>query len=85
MVAADNKYPDDDWKAQCWDQQVGGDHYKKLPIQPLEYALVNNLGIMEHAVIKYTTRHQDKGGAQDIRKGIDYLIKILKHKYNEDY
>lgn len=68
-----------------WDQQVGGDHYKKLPIQPLEYALANNLGIMEHAVVKYVTRHPDKGGAQDIRKGIDYMIKILKHNYNEDY
>lgn len=67
-----------------WDTQVGGEHYK-LPIQPLQYALANDLGIMEHAVVKYTTRHEKKGGAQDIRKGIDYLIKILKHKYNEDY
>lgn len=66
-------------------KQVGGDHYKKLKIQPLEYCLANEMGIMEHGVVKYVTRHQDKGGAEDIRKGIDYMIKILKIKYGEDY
>lgn len=64
-------------------KQVGGDHYSKLPIQPLEYALANGLGIMEHAVVKYTTRHKDKGGKQDLEKAIDYLQKMIQHYYPE--
>lgn len=66
-----------------WDGQVGGNHYSKLPIQPLEYALANGLGIMEHAVVKYTTRHKDKGGKQDLEKAIDYLQKMIQHYYPE--
>lgn len=72
-----------DWPGKIsYGEQVGGDHYSKLPIQPLEYAIANNLGIMEHAVVKYTTRHKDKGGKQDLEKAIDYLHKMIAHYYS---
>jgi hypothetical protein len=65
------------------DQQVGGDHYKKYKIQPIEYAYANNMGALEHGVIKYVTRHRDKGKVEDIRKAIHYCKLILQFEYNE--
>ncbi len=57
--------------------QVGGNHYKKLKIQPVEYIMANNLGFCEGSAIKYITRWRDKGGVQDIDKAIHFL-QILK-------
>jgi len=54
-------------------RQVGGNHYNKLKIQPLEYALENNLGICEHAVVKYISRWRDKGGIEDLKKAKHYI------------
>ena len=52
--------------------QVGGDHYKSLAIQPVEYITKNNLGWCEGNIIKYTTRWKQKGGKADIDKVIHY-------------
>ena len=61
-----------------FDEQVGGDHYKRLRIQPLEYALANDLGICEHAVIKYVSRWRDKGGTDDLLKAKHYIELLLE-------
>ena len=45
-------------------QQVGGDHYKKLVIQPMEYAFKNHLDPLQFSVVKYVTRFRDKAGKQ---------------------
>ena len=58
--------------------QVGGDHYKRLRIQPLEYALQNELGVCEHAVIKYVTRWRDKDGTADLLKARHYIDLLLE-------
>lgn len=63
--------------------QVGGDHYSKLAIQPVEYITKNRLGYAEGSVIKYVTRHRSKGGAEDIRKAIHFLNLILELEYKE--
>jgi len=44
------------------------EHYD-LPIQPVDYIVKNSLGFLEGNVIKYVTRHHDKGGVADIQKG----------------
>jgi hypothetical protein len=49
----------------AFDKQVNGNHYKLMMIQPLEYALANDLGICEHAVVKYISRWKMKGGVDD--------------------
>ena len=67
-------------KAPSTDRQEGGDHYQ-LPIQPIEYIYKNKLGYMEGNVIKYVTRHSDKGGAEDLRKAIHYLEMLLEWRY----
>jgi len=61
------------------DRQVSGSHYKTMMIQPLEYALANDLGVCEHAVVKYISRWRDKGGVEDLRKAAHY-IEILIEK-----
>jgi hypothetical protein len=63
--------------------QVEGDHYKSKSIQPIEYIASNNLDFMEGSIVKYITRHKDKGGAGDVRKAIHYCQFILKYHYGE--
>jgi len=59
--------------------QVGGDHYKKMPIQPMEYSMANKLDACQHTIVKYVTRFREKGGIQDLEKArhvIDMLIEF---------
>lgn len=61
------------------DTQVGGDHYKKLKIQPMQYSMDNKLDACQHTAIKYITRFRDKGGIADLEKAkhvIDMLIEF---------
>jgi len=58
------------------DEQVGGDHYSKLAIQPAVYAQHNKLSYLQGTIIKYVTRYKDKGGVEDLYKAI-HSIKIL--------
>jgi hypothetical protein len=57
-------------------EQVGGDHYMKLAIQPADYILANGLGWAEGCAIAYLTRWRDKGGIQDLEKAI-HTIQLL--------
>lgn len=54
-------------------KQVGGTHYKNMPIQPGEFIRKNNLGWYEGNAIKYICRHKQKGGIEDLHKAIHYL------------
>jgi hypothetical protein len=56
--------------------QVGGSHYKKYKIQPVEYAMANNLNYCQANAVKYITRYRDKNGIEDLRKAI-HNIEIL--------
>lgn len=58
------------------DVQVGGDHYKKYKIQPVEYIQANRLGWIEGSIVKYATRWRDKGGKEDLEK-IKHLVDLL--------
>lgn len=64
-------------------RQEGGDHYKSLPIQPIEYITKNGLGYIEGNVVKYISRWRSKGGVADLRKAkhyIDMLIELESEK-----
>lgn len=59
------------------DTQIGGNHYKKLKIQPIEYILANELGFCEGNIVKYISRWREKGGVEDLKKikqYCDFLI-----------
>lgn len=61
--------------------QVGGSHYKDLPIQPSIYCYYNNIPAIESSIIRYATRHRNKNKAQDIEKIIDYAKMLLQLEY----
>ena len=63
--------------------QIGGHHYKDLPIQPAEYCQRNQLNFCESSVIKYVTRHREKNGKEDIQKAIHFLNLLIEFEYNE--
>lgn len=60
--------------------QVGGDHYKKMAIQPIEYILANDIPFTEGNVIKYVSRWKSKGGVQDLRKAQHMLSLLIAHE-----
>ena len=62
-------------------EQVGGDHYKSCKIQPIEYCQANQLNACESNVVKYITRHKQKGGIQDLDKAIHYVELLKKLEY----
>lgn len=68
-------------QANPLDEQIGGDHYKKLKIQPIEYAHANSMGFIEASVLKYITRHKFKGGVADIDKAIHCLQMLKELEY----
>ena len=65
-------------------KQIGGDHYKRMAIQPSHYIVKNKLGWYEGNIVKYITRHSIKGGRQDIEKVIHYAELLLEDKYPDD-
>jgi hypothetical protein len=61
--------------------QVGGEHYTKKKIQPVEYIHANEMDYMDGAIVKYISRWRDKGGVQDLQKikqCVDLIIKLNK-------
>jgi len=67
---------------------VGGDWYKKLKIQPLDYCMDNNFNSCQAKVIKYISRYNlkwkdKKKQIEDLEKGkhvVDMLIEKIKEK-----
>lgn len=67
-------------------QQIGGDHYKNLAIQPAEYCFRNNIGKLEGDVVAYVTRWKSKNGVEDLEKArhtLDILIELANRKPSE--
>ena len=65
-------------------EQVGGDHYKKYPIQPIEFAMANGLNACQTLCLKYLMRYEDKNGPEDIDKAIHVLQLLKSIKYGSD-
>ena len=59
-------------------EQVGGDHYSKLAIQPVTYINANGLNYLQGNVIKYVTRYKDKNGLQDLEKAKHYIDMLIE-------
>jgi hypothetical protein len=58
-------------------KQVGGSHYKKYKIQPVEFIIKNNIGFVEGNIIKYILRFKEKGGAVDLEKAKHYIELLI--------
>ena len=59
------------------DIQIGGEHYK-IPIEPWDYIVANNIGYLEGNVIKYVSRYKSKNGLEDLKKARHYLDKLIE-------
>jgi len=69
------------------DVQVGGDHYKRHAIQPIdimkEYLSDEAyVGFLNGNIIKYALRWRDKGGVEDLKKLQHYVAFLINHKEN---
>lgn len=60
------------------DNQVAGNHYRNLPIQPVEFITKNNLGFLEGCVIKRVCRYKNKNGIEDLQKAIHELQLLIE-------
>lgn len=74
-----NPYP-----PRALDVQEGGDHYKALAIQPVEYIQRNGLGFCEGNVVKYVTRWRTKNGVEDLRKARHYIDLLIEYSEAND-
>ena len=63
-------------------KQIGGTHYMKFSIQPIEFIHKNKIPFIEGCIIKYAMRWRKKGGIKDLDKIIHYaeLLKELESK-----
>jgi hypothetical protein len=69
-----------DVKEPANEGQIGGQHYKRLAIQPWDYILQNDIGYMEGSVIKYISRWRNKNGLEDLYKCRHFLNKLIEHE-----
>lgn len=54
------------------DTQVGGSHYKNMRFQPIELISLLGLDFFQGNVVKYVSRHHEKGGREDLDKARHY-------------
>lgn len=66
------------------DHQVGGDHYKDLPIQPIDFIHENGLSFIEGSIVKYVVRWRNKNGVEDLKKARHYLDILLEKAESEN-
>ena len=65
------------------EEQVGGNHYKQLKIQPIEFIIVNNLNFCEGNVVKYICRYKNKNGVEDLKKAKQYINFLIEDYENK--
>lgn len=58
--------------------QIGGNHYAKMTIQPVQFIHANKLGFCEGNVVKYITRWRDKNGIEDLKKARHYIDLLIE-------
>ena len=63
------------------EDQVGGNHYKELAIQPIEYCYRNKLNNLQSSIIRYATRYPNKNKAEDLKKIIHCAQIALELEY----
>jgi hypothetical protein len=65
------------------DKQVGGNHYKGMKIQPVEFIYANDIPYLEGNVIKYVCRHRNKNGVDDLLKAQHYIDLLIALEYKK--
>lgn len=58
--------------------QIGGDHYKKYPLEHWDMVLLFNLDYLLGLATKYMLRWEDKGGILDLEKAVHVIQKKIE-------
>lgn len=53
--------------------QHGGNHYKAMGIQPIEFAVANHYDAAAFSTLKYLSRYERKHGREDLVKGRHFV------------
>ena len=64
--------------------QIGGDHYKSMAIQPVEFIEKNNLTFLEGCIIKRICRHRHKGLIRDLEKAKHEIDLLIEMEYKDE-
>ena len=54
------------------DIQVGGNHYKGLAYQPVQFSVDMCLNFIQGNIVKYVSRYKNKNGNEDLKKVLHY-------------
>ena len=63
------------------EKQIGGNHYKNMKVQPIDFIVANNLDWFQGNIIKYACRHKHKNQKEDLEKVIHYAQLAIEHYY----
>lgn len=66
-----------------FEKQVGGNHYKDMAIQPIEFSMKNGLNACQHSIIKYICRYKHKNGKEDLLKAKHFIDLLIQLEYPE--
>lgn len=69
--------------SEILDTQIGGSHYKRHKIQPIDFIYDNQIGFIEGNIIKYVMRHKHKNGLEDLKKALHYLQILIEKEYED--
>lgn len=59
------------------EKQEGGNHYKSMKLQPVEFIHANGIPFIEGCIIKYAARWRNKGGISDLKKIIHFAELLI--------
>ena len=65
-------------------EQVGGTHYSRLGIEPIQFIETNGLGYHEGNVVKYVSRWRNKNGLEDLKKAKWYIDRLIELETSKD-
>lgn len=72
-------------KQSAKDVQIGGQHYRHMKLQPIDFIMANNLGFCVGNIIKYVVRYPYKNGKEDLLKAQHTINRLIQHYYgNQD-
>jgi hypothetical protein len=60
------------------ERQVGGDHYKIMPIEHWDLSVMFNMDPFQYQITKYVLRWRDKNGLMDLEKVVHFAQKYLE-------
>ncbi len=63
-------------------EQIGGDHYSRLGVEPIQFTEANGLGFHEGNIVKYISRWRNKNGIEDLKKAKWYIERLLELETN---